>query len=147
MRLLGPRNFITIIACCCNAHGQQHQRAQCLEGNWDGSVWATGGILLPGAIAAARCLAEKDVLFVGGSTTRELFDQAVLNMGLVEDDVQRQYCDLKQGFGCYDCVRGCHSSFYHGKSTGLLFERIDIDDPCILLFLQKGTLQAGRTSW
>ena len=68
----------------------------------------------PDAVAASKCIASSDALFVGGSTTRELFDQTVLNLGLSEQQVERHYCDMAEAYGCFDCVRGCHNSFYHG---------------------------------
>ena len=84
----------------------------CFNGYWDDQGDWRSEISLPDITFASKCLARQGVLFFGGSTTRELFEQMVSNLDLSEN-VVGQRCDLAQGFGCYDCVRGCHSAYYN----------------------------------
>ena len=70
-------------------------------------------------------------VYYGGSTTRELFEQVVNNLGISEKVVD-QRCDLAQGFGCYDCARGFHSSHYNSTLLPTLqtFFLPDVHDVC-----------------
>lgn len=88
------------------------QAEDCFVGHWDNQGDWHSDASLPDITSASACLARQGVLFFGGSTTRELFEQVVSNLGLSEQVVE-QRCDLAQGFGCYDCARGCHSSYYN----------------------------------
>jgi len=103
----------------------------CFDGHWDNQGNWHSEASLPDITSASECLARQGVLFFGGSTTRELFEQVVNNLGISEKVVD-QRCDLAQGFGCYDCARGCHSSHYNSTLLPTLqtFFLPDVHDVC-----------------
>lgn len=58
-------------------------------------------------------LVDQTVLFIGDSTTRELYLRAVrlLNMSNT-----RLPCNYSLNHGCFDCRCGCHSSYYYAHN-------------------------------
>ena len=50
---------------------------------------------------------------MGGSTTRNIFKALCRHLNV---EVHRHPCNMHMGWGCHDCVRGCHSPLYIGKS-------------------------------
>ncbi len=53
---------------------------------------------------------------MGDSTTRAIF-MALCRLLSVE--VHRHPCNMRMGWGCHDCIRGCHSSAFKTPTTGM----------------------------
>lgn len=79
--------------------------AACFQGSWVGEEWQPFNCTLPEpAVAYTQCLASKKLLFIGDSTTRNIFMALV---GHLQVEAHHRPCKLTMGWGCYDCVKGC----------------------------------------
>ena len=80
-----------------------------------------------------QCLAQKNILMLGDSTTRQM---AYLLAGNWNTQLKHLPCNLQMGHGCFDCERGCHNKdFYNTLGRGP-----DWSD-------STGLTPGGRTLW
>ena len=79
--------------------------AACFEGSFVNDKWISAGCGIPEpAIAAGQCLVAKNLLFMGGSTTRNIFHTLCTRL---EAPVHHRPCNMYMGWGCHNCNRGC----------------------------------------
>ena len=131
--------------------------AACFRGLFVNGTWVSIGCSIPEPEdAAGRCLAAKNLLFIGGSTTRNIFTTLCRHLKV---EVLHHPCNLSMGWGCHDCFRGCrHPDFialpradwqdaYATTTTGsqIMFswkpEMLTIDD---ITFLKRYTGSNGN---
>eukprot|EP00667_Euglena_gracilis_P026751 EG_transcript_32462 len=55
------------------------------------------------------CWKQKRVVFIGCSTTREMYRREAK---LVGSSISLLTCNRAMGYGCFDCVHGCRSEYY-----------------------------------
>ena len=80
--------------------------AECLTGFFEGETWVSSGCnISEPAQAAVQCLAGKNILFIGDSTNRVIFLALCQHLEL---QVHHHPCNMRMGWGCHDCSRGCH---------------------------------------
>lgn len=91
--------------------------AACFKGLFVNGTWASTGCSIPEPEdAAGRCLAAKHLLFIGGSTTRNIFTTLCRHLNV---EVLHRPCNLSMGWGCHDCHRGCrHPDFIALPNSG-----------------------------
>ncbi len=80
-------------------------QAACFEGSFVNDTWFSAGCRIPEPErAAGQCLVAKNLLFMGGSTTRNIFYTLCARLKV---EVQHHPCNMYMGWGCHDCNRGC----------------------------------------
>ena len=83
--------------------------AACFNGSYINGTWISTGCSLPEPAYASQCLGARNVLFMGDSSIRNLFNKLCDHLKV---EAQRHPCNMRMGWGCHDCVRGCHSPEY-----------------------------------
>ena len=109
---------LTVLLVVTMIHIQPHLAsslsAGCLEGAWVDGSWRPSSCSLPSALVGSiQCLAHKNILFLGDSTTRMFFDRLVALLNL---NPLHHPCNMQMGWGCFDCTRGCHSFEFHNQT-------------------------------
>ena len=91
--------------------GYRHEtHAACFKGSFLNDSWSPSGCRLPEpSYAARKCLAGRNLLFMGDSTIRNLYQTIC---GYLKVDIHRHPCDMRMGWGCHDCLHGCRDASF-----------------------------------
>ena len=105
-------------------------KAKCLQGKWFNGTWSAACDLPKDPFT--HCLARKDILLIGDSTTRHFIFMLSEKW---EVELKRHPCNLSLGHGCFDCEMGCHNKLLYGADGGRDWEDLSLVSP------------AGYTVW